>query len=68
MDASSWGRLAGDLLGKSWLLGRGGKTCRRLGFPKGLLLFHSEDEIGAPLGLRGGGEDHLGIVLELLDP
>ena len=68
MDAPCLGRLADDLLGKGWLLGWGGKTCRRLGFPKGLLLFHPQDEVGAPLGLRGGGEDHLGIVLEFLDP
>jgi hypothetical protein len=31
-------------------------------------LFHPQDEVGAPLGLGGCGEDHLGIVLEFLDP
>ena len=68
MDAPCLGRLADDFLGKSWLLGRGGETCWSLRFPKGLLLFHPKDEIGAPLGLRGSGEDHLGVVLELFDP
>ena len=41
---------------------------RNLAFLERFLVLDSHDEIAAPLGLRGCGDDHAGIVFKLLNP